>query len=211
MPIGVVDGRSRWIETGFFSISFVSVRISLGIVALKNSVWRDGRQVTHHLADVRQEAHVEHPVGFVEHQDLELVELAVGRLQVFEQAARRRDDDVDAAAERVLLRAVAHAAEDGGAGDRRVHGQVAQVVQDLRRQLARRREHERARRAARLVDQPVQDGQQERGRLAAARLRGGEHVAAAERVRNGLSLDRRGPDESKLLDGAEEAGVKSEG
>ena len=51
------------------------------------------------------------------------LELRVPGAQVIEQPARRRDDHVDAAAERVLLRAHADAAEHGRAGDRRVHGE----------------------------------------------------------------------------------------
>ena len=103
---------------------------------------------------------------------------AYGLREMVEQAAGRADDDVDAAAEGVLLRPHADAAEDGRGGDRRVHGEVVQVLDDLRRQLARRRQHERARRAARLVDEPVQDRQQKRRGLAAAGHRAGEQVAA---------------------------------
>ena len=57
-------------------MSRVSARIGSGIVALKNSVCRFGRQVAQDLPDVGQEAHVEHPVGLVQHQDLEPGELA---------------------------------------------------------------------------------------------------------------------------------------
>jgi hypothetical protein len=57
------------------------------------------RQLREHALDVVDEAHVEHPVRFVEHEDVEIRQ--VDRLlHVVEQAARRRDDDVDAALER---------------------------------------------------------------------------------------------------------------
>ena len=52
-------------------MSRVSARIGSGIVALKKSVCRLRRQVTQDLPDLGQEAHVEHPVGLVQHQDLE--------------------------------------------------------------------------------------------------------------------------------------------
>ena len=162
------------------------------------------------LPDLRQEPHVEHPVGFVEHQELEVGELRVRRPQMIEQPSRRGDQDVDAAAERVLLRPHADAAENRRAGDRRVDGKVVEVVEDLRRELPRRREHERARRAARLLDQLVQDRQQERRRLAAARLGAREDVAAFEPRRNGVSLDWRRPCESEFLDAFEQAGVEFE-
>ena len=52
----------------------------------------------------------------------------------------------------VLLRAHAHAAEDGGAADPRVAGELAAVLVDLRRQLARGGEDQGARGAAGLAD-----------------------------------------------------------
>ena len=137
-------------------------------------------------------------------------ELRVRRSQVVEQAAGRRHEDVDAAAERVLLRPHADAAEDRGAGDRRVDGEIVEVLEDLRRQLARRREDERARGAARPVDEPVQDRQQEGGGLAAAGHGAGEDVAAGERGRDGLGLDGRRAREAEFLDGLEEARVQLE-
>ena len=79
---------------------------------------------------------------------------------------------------RVLLRSHADAAEHRRGGHRRMHREIVEVVDDLRRQLARRRQHQRARGAARLVDQLVQDRQQKRGRLAAAGHGAGEQVAA---------------------------------
>ena len=51
------------------SISRASSAIGGGIVALKNSVCRLRRHVAQDAADVREKSHVEHPVGFVEHQD----------------------------------------------------------------------------------------------------------------------------------------------
>ena len=166
--------------------------------------------MTQHLLDVRQEAHVEHPVGFVEHEVLEAGQLRVRLAEVIEQPARRRDDHVDAAPERMLLRTHADAAEDRRAGDRRVHGEVLQVLVDLRRQLARRREHERARDAARAVDQLVQDREEERRGLAAAGHRAGEDVAPFEGGRDGGFLDRGGAGEAEFLHALEEAGVKLE-
>ena len=161
-------------------------------------------------ADVGQEPHVEHAVRFVEHEVLEAAELRVRLPEVIEQAARRADDDVDAAAERVLLRPHADAAEDRGGGQRRVHGEVVQVFDDLRRQLARRRQHERARRAARLVDQLVQDRQEERGGLAAAGHRAGEQVLPGERRRNRVGLDRGRAGETEIFQALQQAGMKSE-
>ena len=55
------------------------------------------RQHRQHALDVVDEAHVEHAVGFVEHEDFELRQVDGLLLHVVEQAAGRRDEDVDAA------------------------------------------------------------------------------------------------------------------
>ena len=122
----------------------------------------------------------------------------------------RRDDDVDAAAEGVLLRAHADAAVDRGAGERRVHREVAQVLVDLRGELAGRGEDQGARRAALLAHQPVQDREQERRALAAAGHRAGEDVAALEGRRDGVVLDRRRAGEAQGLHALQQIGVKVE-
>ncbi len=167
-------------------------------------------QLPQHAADVGQEAHVEHAVGLVEHEDLEPGEARVGEAQMIEEAAGRGDDHVDAAAERVLLRAHPHAAVHRRARDRGVHGEFLEVRQDLGGQLARRRQDERPRRAARLVHHPVEDGQQERGGLAAAGHRAGQQVLAGGGGRDRLVLDRRRALKTQFLDAAEEVGMKRE-
>jgi len=62
----------------------------------------------------------------------------------------------------------------------------------LRRELARRRQHQRARRACLLGGEVLQDRQHERGRLAGAGLRTGEHIAAGEHCGYRLALDGGG-------------------
>ena len=66
-------------------------------------------------------------------------------------------------------------------------------------------------RAARLVDQAVQDRQQERRRLAAAGLRAGEHVAALHRGRDRVGLDGGGTGETELAYALEQTRVKLQG
>ena len=69
------------------------------------------RHMAQDLADLGEESHVEHPVGLVEHQVLDLVELGVPVAQVVQEPARGRDHHVDAAPEGVLLRAHRHPVE----------------------------------------------------------------------------------------------------
>ena len=76
------------------------------------------RQMAEYAPDVRQEPHVEHAIGFVENQTLQPGELRVRRPKMIEQPSRRRDEDVDAAAKRVLLRAHPDSAKNSRAGNR---------------------------------------------------------------------------------------------
>ena len=72
---------------------------SLVRVAEKSRFCRFGRQQVHDAAHVGPEAHVEHAVGLVEHQHLDLGEVHVAALMEVEQTARGRDEEVDAAAQ----------------------------------------------------------------------------------------------------------------
>ena len=136
--------------------------------------------------------------------------LRVARAHVIEQASRRRDDDVHAALEGVLLRPHPDAAEDRRAGDGGVDRQRVQILEDLRRQLTRRRQHERPRRPPRLVDETVQNRQQKRRGLAAAGLRRGDDVLALHRRGNRLRLNGGGPYETEFLDALDQRWMKPE-
>ena len=87
---------------------------------------------------VGEEAHVQHPVGFVEHEVLNLAEVAVALLHVVEEPTGRGDDDIHAGLERVELLLITDAAVDDGDGQVGEPGVVAERGLDLRGQLARR-------------------------------------------------------------------------
>ena len=114
-----------------------------GMVAEKRSVCRLSGQLPQNAADVRQEAHVEHPIRFVQHEDLQPVQPRVRILQMVQEPSRCRHQHVDAAPERVFLGLHADASEDGGALDPSVPRQLIPVLVDLRRELPGGREHER--------------------------------------------------------------------
>ena len=150
------------------------------------------RHVPEDLPDVRQEALVEHAVRLVDDERLDAAELDEPLSDQIEQPAGRRDDDVDAVAERARLRVLADAAEDDRGPQRAAATVGVEAVVDLRRELARRRDHEHARGApARASIEALEDGQRERCGLAGARLRASEQVAPCEHVRDGLDLDGR--------------------
>ena len=162
-----------------------------------------GRRLAHNTADGGQKAHVEHAIGLVEHQHLDLVQVAGALLDQVDQTARRGDQDIAAVLECRGLRLVAHATHDGHgdmAGD---VGDLARDLVDLLGELARGGddEHHGATAvalgllgaattvaAAALthglgrsdVLQIVHGRQQKGGRLAGAGLGGGKQVAALE-------------------------------
>ena len=159
-------------------------------------------------ADVGQKPHVEHPVGLVEDQILEPVELGIGKPEMVEQPARGRHDDIDAGPEGVLLGSHPDPAEDRRAGDRGMHRQIIQILGDLGRQFPGGRQHQGPGAAAGPVDQLVDDRQQKRGGLPAPGHGAGEQVPAFEGRRNGVGLDRGGSGKAQLLDGTEQTGMQ---
>jgi hypothetical protein len=170
------------------------------------ALFRDQRD---DFLDVADEAHVEHAVGFVEHQDLDAGQVHRLLADVVEQAAGRGDQDVDLAAQRGVLRVDVDAAEHHHRLDGDVLAVGAHRFLDLRREFARRHQ-DQATRPAGLGDgglrggQPMQDRQGEAGGLAGAGLRGGEQIAAFQHQRDGLRLDRRRRGVAGFGDGAQQ-------
>ena len=103
------------------------------------------RTIVDDTGDVFDEAHVQHAVDFIHDQHLDGLQVQDLLLMQVEQAARGRDDDIDALFERLDLGAVAHAAvEEGGAGTE-VLTVLLKILIDLNGELARRDEDETAR------------------------------------------------------------------
>ena len=172
------------------------------------------RQAADDGLDVFDEAHVQHAVGFVQHQGVHGVQLDATGLQVIQQAARGGDQHVDAARQRLQLRAVGHAAHDGGGAQ---PGQVAAVVLggfgDLQGQFTRRGQHQHLHAdaaVAGLLGDAMQGGQHEGGRLAAAGLRRDHQVVASQGLRNGRSLHRGGGGEAGVRQGRQQSGRQAQ-
>ena len=185
-----------------------------------------GRRLAHNAADGGQKAHVEHAVGLVEYQHLDLVQVAGALLDQVDQTARRGDQDIAAVLECRGLRLVAHATHDGHgdmAGD---VGDLARDLVDLLGELARGGDDEHhgaaavalgllgtatAVAAAALahgfgrsnVLQIVHGRQQEGGRLAGAGLSGGKQVATLEHHGDRAGLHGRRRRVAQVLDSTE--------
>jgi hypothetical protein len=141
------------------------------------------------------EAHVEHAVGLVEHEDRDLVKSHMALVEEVEQASWRGDENIDASLERLHLMMLVDAAENHRGGERQLPPVGREALADLARELARRREDQRPRRSRRplrmLEREAMQDGKSEGGGLAGPRLGDAEQVPSLGEERDRLRLDRR--------------------
>ena len=92
-------GASTWTRAGSSKDSAASCRISSENVAENRRFWRSVGSSARIRADVVDEAHVEHPVGLVEDEDLDRAEVDGALADVVEQSAGRGDDDLGPAAQ----------------------------------------------------------------------------------------------------------------
>ncbi|MNZ66775.1 hypothetical protein D3C78_850060 [compost metagenome] len=152
-----------------------------------------GRDHLGNLAEVVDEAEIEHLVRFIKHQIGDLGERDGVAGDEIKQAAGGRHQNVRALFELELLLVDRCAADHLVDAERRLLHEGAQVFTDLVHQLARRGEDKGAAgavcRAVRLLHQHFDDGQAESGGLAGAGLCEADQVAAFEQQRNGLCLN----------------------
>jgi hypothetical protein len=99
-----------------------------------------------HLSEDRShdghESHVGHPVGLVDDNRLDIAETNRALFEEVEEPTGTRDGDVDATLQRIELFAEADSAVEGGDATISCASKLGELFGDLRRQLARRREHE---------------------------------------------------------------------
>ena len=142
------------------------------------------------LLHIRPEAHIEHAVGLVEDEHLDVAEVEHHAVVEVEQAAGGGDEHVDAAAQAVDLGVVAHAAHHGENVVAGLLGHGAGHIVDLLGKLSGGGHDEGLGAVALLeVAELVEHGKGEGGGLAGAGLGGGDHVVAGEHQRDGLLLD----------------------
>ncbi len=183
----------------------------------EEQVLATGGQQREDLADVADEAHVEHPVGLVEDEDLDRRQVDGPLADVVEQAAGGGHDDIRRAAQGADLAVDADATVDGRRADAPVAAVDAHALLDLERELAGRGEDQRAdgpaagARVAVRRAKVLEHGQHEGRRLAGAGLGAGHQVAAGEDERDRLGLDGGGLGVALVRDGAEEFGLQPEG
>ena len=203
------DGRRGGCRRGNFD-AFGSVK---EIVGEALNFWRHGRREEEglpregkHFADaldIGNESHVEHSVGFIDHQDLDAVEQQLAALAVIEKAARRGNHHIGAAVQLLVLFVVGHAADEQRHRQFVVLAEKLEGLGDLGGKLACRLQDQRARhpRPGASTLQPRQHRQHEGGCLAGSGLGDAEHVAAGDRDRDGVRLNWGGGLEPCRFDG----------
>ena len=155
-------------------------------------------QHLHDFADVVDETHIQHAVGFVEDDDFDFVEVDVFLFDVVKQPADGGDDDFAAGAQVGGLFVHVDAAEEDGVPQRQVFDVTLHVLVDLVGKFARRGQHEHTHGVHRgrgagsgVAFEAFQAGQHEGGSFACAGLGGGEQVVAGECFGDGGGLDGR--------------------
>ena len=147
----------------------------------------------HDTADARPEAHVEHAVGLVENEDLDLGEAHVVMLHEVDEAAGGGDEEVAALLERTNLLVELGAAHHDDGRLAGLRADLLRDVLDLRRELARGRDDEGVgllgRGLALRLSDALERWQGEGAGLARAGLCAGEHVSAVENGGDGGCLD----------------------
>ena len=167
------------------------------------------------LPDVPDEAHVQHPVRLVEDEDLDPREVDGALADVVQEAPRGGDHDLRTGAQGADLRVESDAAVDGGRAEPVASAVCSDALLHLERQLARRDDDEDADRRPPVArrrggPQPLEDREDERGRLAGPGLGTRKHVAPGEHERDRGRLDGRGLGVALVRDRAEELGRQPE-
>ncbi|MNF95159.1 hypothetical protein D3C84_778990 [compost metagenome] len=173
------------------------------------------RQRGEHVLQLAGKTQVEHAIGLVEHQHLQLVELdRVLPVQV-EQAPGGGDQHVEALAQLHHLRVDADPAVHRVAAQRQVLAVGQKALLHLLGQLAGRHQHQGAHRVAGhhrpFHHQPLQQRQGEAGGLAGAGLCRGHQVETLEDRRDGLGLHRGGSGIAETIEGAQQGIDQAEG
>ena len=173
-----------------------------------------GHQRQHFLYIV-DEAHVQHAVGFIEHQDLHLAQIQHALLRQIQQAAGGGHQNIHALLDLGDLRVHAHAAKDDGGAELQVFAVGLHRLFHLRCQLAGGSEHQGSDAdTAKLIlcaaahGEAVQKGQGESGSLAGAGLGAAQQVVPLEHQGNGLRLDGGGGFVTLLAHGLHDGGCQ---
>ena len=158
------------------------------------------RDVRRDALDVLEEAHRQHLVALVEHEEADGLQRQRLAADVIEDAARGADHDVHAGAQLLDLLADGRAAVDRDDRQALVLAERRHLAADLQRELAGRREHDRLGHLVGGVDR-ADDRQAERGGLAGAGARLDQQVLAGDHGGVDRGLDRSRVEVAHVVEG----------
>ena len=153
------------------------------------------RKAGEHPLHIMYKAHVQHAVGFVQYEYLNIFQVDIALSDEIVQAAGRGCQDIYALFQPGHLGILVHAAENNAVCKAHMAAVSRKAFVDLQRKLAGRRENERsdgtpARRCWR-SRQTLQNGHGERGGLAGSGLSAAQQVPPGQYGRNGFLLNGR--------------------
>ena len=162
------------------------------MVAENSATCRCGRRLFEDAFDGIDEAHAQHFVGLVQHQQRQSRELQGAAVHVIDDASRRSNDHVHAAPQGVELRLVALAAVDRQhVKPLQMRGILQERLGHLQGEFAGGHQHQHLRFMLGQID-ARQRRQGEGGGLAGAGLRLAQHVGPGQQHGNRRGLDGRG-------------------
>ena len=168
------------------------------------------RQPFENLAHVVDEAHVQHPVGLVQDEDLQSLQRDEALVPEVHQPAGGGHQNVYPPLQRLHLGVLAHAAEDDGVAQLQVFAIGFKALADLDGQLPGGSENQSpdGPLEARFGLQALQNGGRKGTGLAGARLGAAQHIPPGQGGGNGLLLNGRGPLVALLLQGLQYGGAQ---
>ncbi|VVO12005.1 hypothetical protein PS704_03523 [Pseudomonas fluorescens] len=184
----------------------------LGERRRKQQVLTFARQTGQDLFHVMDEAHVEHAVSFVQHEDFHVGQIDAALAGEVEQAARAGHQHVNATGHGLNLWVHADAAEDAGTDELQVTGIDLEALVDLSREFAGRGQDQYARLARAVTlgfvrvtvgEQPLQNRKGEAAGFTSTCLSRNHEVATLQHGGNGPLLHRSRLGIARCLDGAD--------
>ena len=154
------------------------------------------RQPPQQIADVLDEAEIEHTISFIQHHHFDAVQLEHSLLEIVDDAARRADQDINAIFNNSALFFIISAAIRQADAETGVFSKLFGVLRDLYREFTGWRQHECARLLLAVVlwlciQQTLKSRYQEGGGLAGTGLRLACDIVLPERDRQRPGLNRR--------------------
>ncbi len=150
------------------------------------------RQYAGDAADGREEAHVEHAIGFIEDECLDAAQRDEPAVEIIFEAAGSGNNEARTLADGVELAAFGKTTDDESSGLRLLGAQGVILRNDLHREFPGRHKNQRRNSGSIRLPQLLHDGKKERERFAGSGLGRGDDVLAFQGLRNCCRLHRGG-------------------